>query len=454
MAVLLPAATRPAGRRWSFGPKIPAGILIAAIAISGAGVVRTAITRDHPVPDAVSEPYLDVGIPPISRTIAFWQARVDLYPTDVVSRTKLGAAILVQARETGNKDRYRDAAALLTEALASDPTYEPAVLALAQALGAEHDFQGALALAEQALTRSPTSVSARLAVADAHFELGDYELSRQQYAQLSSTSRESASIESRLAKQAAVGGRQDDAIAHSERALRAANESDQRASDAAFFRFQLAHFLYQAGRVGEADRALDAALAVDAGHLASLELKAKVLAASGRLAEVAAAYEELLAVGPAADLHGELAKVYEAIGRRADAAEHVRLGLALGRDTLGRYPAERRHLAGFFADFEPALALEAAKADFATRHDVGAYDTLAWAYYVNGRYEEAAQLLPGALAQGTRDAVLLYHAGMIEKATGQPDAALRHLAEALRINPRFDLRQAPLAEAALAQLRG
>jgi tetratricopeptide (TPR) repeat protein len=236
--------------------------------------------------------------------------------------------------------------------------------------------------------------------------------------------------------------------------VRGASEFDYRPSDATFYRFQLAYFLYQDGEVAKADAALDAGLAIDPDHLAALELKAKVLVARGRLDEAATLYEQLLQRGPAADLHGELAKVYRALGRDGEAAQQVQLGLQLGRATLGVYPAERRHLAGFFAEFDPALALEAAVTDFDTRKDVGAYDTLAWAYYVNGRYDDAARYLPGALAHGSQDAPLLYHAGMIEKAVGNSDHAHALLGQALRLNPHFDLTQAPLAKAALAELEG
>ena len=40
-----------------------------------------------------------------------------------------------------------------------------------------------------------------------------------------------------------------------------------------------------------------------------------------------------------------------------------------------------------------------------------------------------------ALAMGTRDAMLLFHAGMIDAALGRRDSARRHLETALAINP-------------------
>jgi lipoprotein NlpI len=44
-----------------------------------------------------------------------------------------------------------------------------------------------------------------------------------------------------------------------------------------------------------------------------------------------------------------------------------------------------------------------------------------------------------ALAQHTEDAQLLYHAGMIERALGNADAARTYLAQAVAMNPRFSV---------------
>jgi hypothetical protein len=58
----------------------------------------------------------------------------------------------------------------------------------------------------------------------------------------------------------------------------------------------------------------------------------------------------------------------------------------------------------------------------------------------------------GALAQGTRNATLRYHAGMIEHAVGNDVAARRWLRDALALDPHFDVVQAPVARATLRSL--
>ncbi len=57
-----------------------------------------------------------------------------------------------------------------------------------------------------------------------------------------------------------------------------------------------------------------------------------------------------------------------------------------------------------------------------------------------------------ALAFGTRDAKLLYHAGMIKAALGDAGQARTLLTEALELDPSFDPLQADVARAKLADL--
>ncbi|MFZ6005302.1 MAG: tetratricopeptide repeat protein [Actinomycetota bacterium] len=433
--------------------KIPYGLLAAAALISAVGALSGAPTAEPgPVAAAIEAPFVDVGIMPVEDAVDFWRARVDERPADYASRTRLATTIVALAKETGSLTLYDEAEQVLRESLALNPIDEATLLALGSVRAANHDFAGAIELATSVLERKPGSQAAQVAIADANFELGNYELASRQLEALVLELPEGAGVDSRLAKRAAVEGRIDDAINLSAGALLAASDLDLRASEAAFYRFQLGHFLHQAGRADQALEVLDAGLSIDPTHLASLEAKAHVLVSLGRLDAAAATYEQLIERGPAADLHGELAKIYRALGRDRAAEAQVAEGLRLGREQISAFPAERRHLASFFAEFEPATALDLAKADFATRKDVGAYDTLAWAHYRNGQYEQAARYVDGALAQGTRDATLLYHAGMIELAVGDTDEGAQHLRDALEINPRFDLVHAPRAIAALRGL--
>jgi tetratricopeptide (TPR) repeat protein len=100
----------------------------------------------------------------------------------------------------------------------------------------------------------------------------------------------------------------------------------------------------------------------------------------------------------------------------------------------------------------PAV-LARAERDIALRHDVYGWDLLAWALYQSGRPAEARGAMGHALALGTRDAALHFHAGMIDAALGLGAEASRHLETALAINPAWHPFQPAEARARLERLR-
>ena len=98
------------------------------------------------------------------------------------------------------------------------------------------------------------------------------------------------------------------------------------------------------------------------------------------------------------------------------------------------------------------LAQHAATHEIANRKDINAFDTYAWATYklamapksqssvVSGTDRnfgliESKQYIDKALALGTKDAKILYHAGMIEAALKHKEASEKYLAQAKAINP-------------------
>ena len=113
-----------------------------------------------------------------------------------------------------------------------------------------------------------------------------------------------------------------------------------------------------------------------------------------------------------------------------------------------------RNLAMIFSyhDWNLSHALELATAELDVRGDIYTYDALAWAQFKNGRLAEAEQAIAKALKLGTPEPALLYHAGMIAAANGKKVEATKYLRRALQLNPKFDVRQAPIAESKLKEL--
>jgi len=69
-----------------------------------------------------------------------------------------------------------------------------------------------------------------------------------------------------------------------------------------------------------------------------------------------------------------------------------------------------------------------------SRQDIYGYDALAWALHASGRDREARDAMRHALALGTQDAMLFYHAAVIDRSLGARDAAAE-LERARTLNP-------------------
>jgi hypothetical protein len=93
-----------------------------------------------------------------------------------------------------------------------------------------------------------------------------------------------------------------------------------------------------------------------------------------------------------------------------------------------------------------------ATAELSTRRDVYGFDVAAWALHQAGRDLEARRFADSALARGTRDGLLHFHAGEIALALADSAGARRELAIALDINPHFHLRHASEARRRLDAL--
>src|SRR4029450_8550745 len=113
-----------------------------------------------------------------------------------------------------------------------------------------------------------------------------------------------------------------------------------------------------------------------------------------------------------------LGDVYSKLGDYQAAGEQYRLAEG-GEATLGA--AHDPHRVALFwgnRNENIAEAVEIAKADYAKQKDIYASDTLAWCLYRAGQPEAARRFVAEAMRLGTADAKIYYHAGMIELSLG------------------------------------
>ncbi len=357
------------------------------------------------------------------------------------------------ARETGDPTWYGHARAAVERALAIAPDDLAAQRTKAWVLLGQHEFRAALVLAEQSLAREPRDWMSWANLTDASIELGDYERAVDAADRLAAL-RPGVAAYTRVAGLQALLGDRATAIATLEVAVAAAEHAEP--ETLAWTLVHLGHEHLALGDPDAASRAYERALDAFPDYHLALAGLARARAAQGRIADAMALATRAVERVPSPALHGLLADLHAAAGNTAEAEREIDLVRVMEQLAAAQGVSYGREVALVLADHDRDLpaALSVARADRARRPDVYGDDALAWTLYKTGRHADAKRAAAHALRLGTQDATLHYHAGMIAAALGRPRSAARHLERALALAPAFDIRQAPMARAALDAVRG
>jgi tetratricopeptide (TPR) repeat protein len=445
------AAHLPAGTSTPAGAAGPADVTEPG-AVTDPDTVPGGIDPLAPVAAGVTSADLDR----IRADTAFWGERFRLNPRDFISATRLAASEIELARATGDLSAYLAAEAAVDGALTAYPDYQIALDYRGVVLVALHRFEAARVHATTILKGSPDDPTALATLGDAALELGDVRAAAGAYQTLALVA-DSAAAQVRLGHLAFIQGKTADAVTASRAAVALATDEAAGGSAMAWFQYQLGDTLIATGdRVGAAD-AYAAALAADpSSHLARWGL-ARVAAAAGRTDEAIRLLDAAIAAVPLPEFLARRADLYslragDGDERRAADDRATVLAIAqLAGDAAGVYD---RTLSLFLSNTgsDPARALALATAELEARKDVYGYDALAWALLADDRPAEADDAMTTALAFGTRDAKLLYHAGMIKAALGDDAAARTLLTDALSLDDSFDPAGAARARTTLERL--
>ncbi len=387
--------------------------------------------------------------------IGLYQRMLRRNPRDGRAYFRLGDAYVQKARESGDVAYLARAEQSLRQALAIEPQYADAARHLAFVLYSGHDFEGAAREAQLALAINERDAHAWGVLGDARLEIGRYDDARAAYERMLELSQDLHALGRRSGLRS-MQGDVEGAIADLTRAIEEGRRAGRPRESVAWAQWQLGNEHFSIGDLARAEASYEAALVVFPGYYRATAGLAQVRAAQKRFEEAIALYQRSLAVIPLPEIAAALGDVYAALDRHEDAARQYALVEYVGRLDRVNKALYNRELALFYANHDVKLdeALALARAELEVRQDVYAYDVLAWASHRAGRHEEARVAIAAALRMGTRDARLFYHAGMIQAALERPDAARAFLRRALALNPHFDLRQATLAERALARLEG
>jgi tetratricopeptide (TPR) repeat protein len=412
-----------------------------------------------PVPAALLLPHA-TGT---DRLIKNMQTRVQNNPKDPAAYSALGAAFFQRARETGDVEDFQQAEQALNRSLdlnSADFSAATAYSTMAEVCMGEHRFNDAVTYAQKALSLGSGDLSPFAIVGDANADMGEYERSAIAYSRLDVSGESAANPhnvyvrDSRTSYLKFVSGDTRGAIRLMQSAVAAGTEARLPAENLAWLYYELGEYESQAGDVSAANSAYLTALTIHPGDYRAMAGLGKLRGSQGRYAEAIKLYQSAVAVVPMPMYVAELGDIYSKAGNGTEAKKQYQLVEYIGLLGHINQVLHNRDLALFYADHDIKLdeALNLAHKEFEVRHDIYTWDALAWAFYKNGKYQDASDAMDHALRPGARDALLLFHAGMISSRLGQSSQAKERLQTALSINPRFHVIYADVARQQLKAL--
>lgn len=441
----------------TFKPRLALIALIAVCALTfdGCGIlVSSTSTAPPPLPAATTLPSETEGT---DAAIRFLEDRVSADHDDFIAYNKLAGYYLQRQRETGSLNYLDLALRAANSSLAALPVEmnKGALAALAQAEYASHEFTSAREHALQ-LARLVRGKSYPFQIlGDALLELGDYDKAASAFAQMGRLGGSGVGAETRLARAALLRGQTDDATHRLFVGLAfALSQEPPSRETVAWIRWQLGEVAFSTSDYNKAERHYRDALVTFPDYYRALASLGRVRAARGDLEGGIENYERAIQIIPDLAFVAALGDLYKLAGRDEDARSQYALVEQIGKLSAINGALYNRQLAIFYADHDlkGEEAYGSASKEYAVRRDIYGADAVAWTALKAGKLTEAQSAIKEALKLGTRDARLLYHAGMIALASGDRVSARDYLKRALALNPQFDPLQAVNARKALDHL--
>jgi tetratricopeptide (TPR) repeat protein len=455
-------------------PLVPMLAVIGAVAIALGTQLAAALPAAEPV--GLEEPLLEMPAPragaasdPLDASdadaelarvrddVSFWAVRLEASPADVVAAVRLADASAAEARLTGDVTAWSRALEATDAALDAAPGYVPARSSKATILVALHRFAEAGEIARSLLARDRFDPTALSILGDASLEQGDLGTAASAYLQLGLVT-DDAAARVRAGRLDFIRGDVAGAIDAHRTAVTAAIDEGLEGDALAFYHVTLGETLLAAGFAADARAAFEAALLARPGLPAALVGAAKLDAFEGDVDLAIAALDRALAAIPSPEWLALRATMLEARGgvddARAAVADRATIE-AIASLAGDAGDVHGRSLVRYLSDrgLEPARAVALARAELTVRRDIYGHDALAWALANAGEGAAADTAMRAALAEGTQDARLWYHAGVIASELGRVDEARRYLSDALALGPALDPAARERAQATLDSLR-
>ncbi len=445
----------------------PVAVLVAAIVLVGATQLATRLKpvttpATGNVPVTVTTPVDLPGAPigtsndlaQVDHSIAAWTSNLAKNDKDFISAANLGILYEARARLSGDVSDYNRADEAANRSLAIEHNQLDVLALHARLALATHDFERALGEAQSLDRTAPDQPGILAIVADAQLELGDVDTAATTFDRIQSIA-PSPAIGARLARVAFLRGDAAAAVRDAEAAQGAAVAAGTTGPSLSWYSYVAGTMQLMAGAPEAAAGWFDKAIQEWPGSFLALAGRARAAAALGDVNGAIAGYRKAVAIAPQPDALTALGDLLEMQGDDRGAQQQYDTVLVIAKLQGSAGLIFNRQLVLFDVNHgrDTANALALADQELVSRKDIYGYDADAWALLANGRAADADAAMSKALAMGTRDAMLLYHAGEIARALGDTTRARDLLTQALAIRGALDPLAASHAQADLAALR-
>jgi tetratricopeptide (TPR) repeat protein len=339
---------------------------------------------------------------------------------------RLGWAFVAKARECFDPGFYKLAEQCARSIEMRNPQSQEAMLLRAHVLQNLHRFKESETLARRLVQQRGLSFDYGL-LGDALMEQGRLNDAVEAYQRMMNLKPDLRAY-ARAAHMRWLKGDLEGAIEAMQLAVSAASPQD--AESASWVNTRLAFYEFQAGRVNEAEERCALALSLQSNYPPTLLLQGRILLGQSRCGEAVDALQNAVKLNPLPEYQWTLAEALRVAGKEKDAskveAQLCQRGASSDPRTLALYLATRHE--------STEAALRLARAELDSRNDVFTHDALAWSLAAAGKVTEAHSEMQRALAEGTQDARLFFHAGIIASQAGHSADAERWLRKASELS--------------------
>lgn len=379
------------------------------------------------------------------------QSQLKSHPDDWSSYSQLGLAYLQKARETGDPSYYQKVEEALNQSFGHQADDYVTISAMGALALARHQFHSALEWGERARQLNPTRTYAYGIITDAQIELGQYDEAVETLQTMVDLQPDMSSY-SRVSYVRELHGDVDGALESMQLAVDGGIPNGEAT---AWTRTQLGNLYFNTGNLKQAEAEYVYTLNNRPDYTYALAGLGRVRAAQGKLYEAIDLLTRATNIMPLPEFVITLGDLYQANNQPTLAQQQYKLIGTIEKLFEANGVDMDMEIALFNADQNKDLVatVEQARKAYANRPSIHAADVLAWALYKTGNYAEAQIYSQEALRLDTKDALKLFHAGMIAYRLGDNVQAQAYLEQALTINPHFSFLYAEEAQKTLQALQ-